>query len=292
VAVEGQHDAAFIGRLFKDAGFRLVQRMKEDTGRPNGLFLEPKFFRLVPPGYPHDNDLLARVPVPLFWQSEYHAIALRPANSDSKLANSVVAAIRAIDPEAFGSVAIVLDADNKGVPPERLRGIRRGVENEARRLDQALGFEFPESPGVVSVGTPKFGVFIMPDNSGPGTLEDLLLECADQNYPDLKAKAIAYLSGIDRNALSGDDLDEMEGAPAGEKKAQVGVIASVLKPGKAIQNSISDNRWLEGAAKDKPRIAALRRFLRDLLDEPSIFPETQTDIDGQQPSGFSNNQPG
>jgi hypothetical protein len=270
VAVEGQHDSAFIGRLLKDAGFRLVQRMIEVSGRPNGLFLDPKLSRLVPPGYPHDNDLLARVPVPHFWQSEHHAIALRPANSDSKLANSVVAAIRAIDPEAFGSIAVVLDADNKGVPPERLRGIRRGVEDEARRLNHELGFEFPETPGVVSVGTSKFGVFIMPDNSGPGTLEDLLLECADENYPDLKAKAVAYLSDIDRSALSGDDLDEMEGAPAGEKKAQVGVIASVLKPGKAIQNSISDNRWLEGSAKALPRIEELRRFLRELLDEPSI----------------------
>ena len=269
IAVEGQHDAAFIGRLLKDAGLRLVQRKEEEPNRPNGLFLDPRLSRLVPPGFPHDNDLLARVPVPCFWQNEGHAVALHPANSDSKLAKSVVKAVRSIDPDVFESIGIILDADNKGNPSERMLRLRAAVVDEVRRVKQPVGFEIPESAGTVSGGSQRCGVFVMPDNNSPGTLEDLLLECAEQNYPDLKANASTYLSAVDRSVLGGNDLDEI-GAPAGEKKAHVGVIASVLRPGKAIQNSISDNRWLEGNAKSQPRIAEIRRFLRELLEEPTI----------------------
>jgi len=269
IAVEGQHDAAFIGRLLKDAGYRLVQKKEEDPASPDGLFLDTNLERLVPEDFPQNNDLLARVPIPFFWQSAAHAVALRPANGESKLVSSAATAIRTIRPSVFKSIGIVLDADNKGVPADRMPRMQRAVEAEAARILQPVGFEIPAQAGVVAGDVLKCGVFIMPDNHNPGTLEDLLLDCADQNYADLKTNALVYLSNINRLVLDGDDLDDI-GAPAGERKAQVGVIASVLKPGKAIQNSISDNRWLEGAARQQPRIAELRRFLRDLLDEPTI----------------------
>ena len=269
IAVEGQHDAAFIGRLLNDAGFRLVKRKDEDPASPGGLFLDANLVRLVPEDFPQNNDLLARVPIPFFWQKETHAIALRPANGESKLISSAATAIRTIRPAVFGSIGIVLDADNKGVPADRMPRMQRAIDAEATRIRQAVGFEIPPQPGTVEGDTMKCGVFIMPDNHGPGTLEDLLLDCAEQNYADLKANASVYLSNINSALLNGDDVDEI-GAPAGEKKAKVGVIASILKPGKAIQNSISDNQWLAGAARTQPRIEALRKFLRDLLNEPTI----------------------
>jgi hypothetical protein len=269
IAVEGQHDAAFIGKLLKDAGFQLVQKKDEDPSSPGGLFVDSSLARLVPEDFPQNNDLLARVPIPFFWQKDTHAIALRPANGESKLISSAATAIRTIRPAVFGSIGIVLDADNKGVPADRMPRMQRAVEAEAARIMQSVGFEIPAQAGAVAGESLKCGVFIMPDNHSAGTLEDLLLDCADQNYADLKSNASAYLSNINRALLEGDDLDEI-GALAGEKKAQVGVIASVLKPGKAIQNSISDNRWLEGAAKVQPRVEGLRRFLRELLGEPSI----------------------
>lgn len=269
LAVEGQHDAAFIGRLLKDAGFRLVQRKDQDPQHPHSLFLEPVLERLVPPSFPHDNDLLARVPVPFFWQNDSHAIALRPANSDSKLINSTVSAIRSIGPGQFGAVGIVLDADTKGVPTTRMESLKAKQATEVARMETVAGFVLPNAPGIIAAGPPKCGVFVMPDNLSAGTLEDLLLDCAQENYPDLKQRASEYLAAIDRTVITASDLNEI-GAPAGEKKAYVGLIASVLRPGKAIQNSISDNRWLEGTARTQPRIETLRKFLRDLLNEPTI----------------------
>ena len=99
----------------------------------------------------------------------------------------------------------------------------------------------------------------------------MLLDCAAVQYGDLMTKADSYLRGIDRARLSESDLVEVT-APAGSKKAQIGTVSAVLKPGKAIQNSIADNRWLEGQATEQPRVVAFRTFLRDLLNEPAIYP--------------------
>lgn len=53
-------------------------------------------------------------------------------------------------------------------------------------------------------------------------------------------------------------------APAGKKKSTLAITSSLLKPGKAIQNSISDNRWIVDAL-DEPLVALLNVFLTSLL---------------------------
>jgi hypothetical protein len=60
------------------------------------------------------------------------------------------------------------------------------------------------------------------------------------------------------------DLRELR-KPAGRQKAVVSSIASVLKPGRAIQVSIQDNRWLSSRTLAEPKVALLRQFLRDLI---------------------------
>ena len=109
----------------------------------------------------------------------------------------------------------------------------------------------------------------MPDNSTQGTLEDLLLDAAGIHYADLTAHAENYLKQINRSALTQKDLEEIN-KPAGEKKAQIAVVGSILKPGKSIQVSIEDNRWLDGPAKTSQHIGELRLFLQQLLNEPAI----------------------
>ena len=105
----------------------------------------------------------------------------------------------------------------------------------------------------------------MPDNVSSGTLEELLLEAGGQAYPGLQQAAADYVNGIDRvEGLTTDDLIEF-GKPAGSKKAVLAAMASILKPGKAIQVSIQDNRWLEADSIQLPRIAKAHRFIQELL---------------------------
>ena len=252
IAVEGQHDAAFIGRLLKDEGFRIVVQKKD---------LDPAYTRLVPTDFPYEDDLLRRVPVPFFYQKANHAVALHPAGGENQLASRAVIAVPQIS-GVVDSIGFILDADDKGSPAERLGRLSASIANRSK----APGFALPSALGTIQSGPPRCGVFIMPDNVGHGTLEDLLLDCAGTQYGGLLAQAGSYVQGIDRTRLSKDDLAELD-APSGPKKARVGAIGAVLKPGKAIQNSIADHRWLEGMADQLPRIAAFREFLRDLLDE-------------------------
>lgn len=257
IAVEGQQDAAFIGRLLKDAGFRIVVHKKD---------LDPAYTRLIPTDFPYEDDLLRRVPVPFFYQTLDHAVALHPAGGESELAGRAVIAVPQIS-GVVEAIGFVLDADNKGTPVERLGKLATRISERS----QTPAFTLPATLGTIQAGPPRCGVFVMPDNVNSGTLEDLLLDCAGVHYQGLLAQAGSYVQAVDRTRLREVDLAEID-APAGPKKAQLGAISAVLKPGKAIQNSIADNRWLEGMAAEQRRIAAFRAFLRALLSEPAVYP--------------------
>ena len=67
-------------------------------------------------------------------------------------------------------------------------------------------------------------------------------------------------------SLSTDDREELA-KPAGTNKAVVASVASILPPGRAIQVSIQDNRWLrETTTLQLPRVRAVHDFLVNLLD--------------------------
>jgi hypothetical protein len=103
-------------------------------------------------------------------------------------------------------------------------------------------------------------------------LEDLLLDCATKAYPDLKPLADQYIQSVRDTPTAIPAVEQREfNRPAGANKALISAMGSVLKPGKAVQNTIRDNRWLEGEALNLPRVSAFRSFLWDLLTEPSAL---------------------
>jgi hypothetical protein len=161
-------------------------------------------------------------------------------------------------------VGLLIDADldKKESALMRFEKLKRAIEAESLPFELA----FPPSPGIVSQGMPRAGIFVLPDNSNAGTLEVLLLQCAHDVYPELKTAAQNYLS----NAKQAKDLDENDlkelNKPAGLAKATVACIASVLRPGKAVQTSLQDNRWLEEPLARLPEVAAVQRFLFDVFD--------------------------
>ncbi len=62
-----------------------------------------------------------------------------------------------------------------------------------------------------------------------------------------------------------EDLKELR-KPAGRNKAVIGSMASILRPGRAVQVSIQDNRWLRDAALAIPRVKAVQDFLVNLFE--------------------------
>ena len=81
-------------------------------------------------------------------------------------------------------------------------------------------------------------IYVFPDNCNPGTLEDLLLEAAQTQFPELLDPATDYIEGVDRKTYT--ELKNL----SERKKAIVGCICNVLRPGKANQIAVSDTKWI------------------------------------------------
>jgi hypothetical protein len=249
ITVEGPHDVELIAALLRPEGFKRVQFRKD---------LDPYWHRLVPEKFPYRDDLLARVPVPIFFQSGERGMALHAAGGETNLISKVEETISVLPSPPTG-LGVILDADSTKPPIERFDRIAAGL--------QKCGVEPPAAPGEISAAVPRCGVYVLPDNLSQGTLEDLLLECGAAVYPGLLGQARTFISGIDPDAaeLAGDDMKDF-GRGAGRNKATIASMASVLRPGKAIQNSIQDNRWLKDPRSlALPRIAAVRDFLLKLI---------------------------
>lgn len=251
LVVEGPHDVEFMYRLLAPHGL----------GRVNMIDgLDPFFVPLVPRSFPPDGDLQKRVPVPLFLQSGTHSVAVHSALGDSRLIQTVEENAALLDSAKLIGIGIVLDSDAAVTPTDRYVAIREGL--------RAKGYDFPDGAGAVSAGPPRLGAFVMPDNASAGTLEDILLDCAQHVYPTLLATATTHVDSASRDtSLVHEDLKELL-KPAGRHKAIVGSIASILRPGKAVQVSLQDNRWLRDTALALPRVRAVQKFLTNLLELP------------------------
>ncbi|MCY2962386.1 MAG: hypothetical protein NT069_01835 [Planctomycetota bacterium] len=253
LVVEGPHDVEFAACLLAPFGLKRVHSENKLTG---------PLRKLVPHTFPHGGDLLKRVPVPLFLRSESHLLAIHSAFGDSRLAETLELSRAAIETgfdELIG-VGVVLDSDR-----EMLASKRYATLCDAMSVKR---FAFPRSPGEFTAGTPRFGAFVLPDNKEPGNLEDLLIESAGRTYPNLLASARVHVVNAKNDpSLNPPDSEDLEKTPI-ENKAIVSAIASVLRPGKAIQTSIQDNQWFKGDMLKLPRVEAVQKFLATLFELP------------------------
>lgn len=250
LVVEGPHDVEFTYRLLSPFGLERVQL--EET-------LDGFFAPLIPRKYPPDGDLQKRMPIPLFLQSETHAIAIHSAIGDSRLVATVEENASLLNLAAVTGIGVLLDSDKAIPAAERYADIKKSLAEK--------GFTLDDQPGAVSQDSPKLGAFVLPDNAATGTLEDLLIDSAQQVYPGLLESAITHVDAVENFGLLASELKEFK-KPAGKNKALIGTMASILRPGKAIQVSIQDNRWLRNDALILPRIKAVRDFLQILFELP------------------------
>lgn len=251
--VEGPHDLEVVGRMLKLHKAKRVKHFDD---------LDEFWHRLVPRKFPHEGDLLRRVPVPVFFASDELSVAVQVAGSVEQIPSVATATWANLDntPEGFG---VLLDADDKDVQ-KRWSDIVAGlpVENAGA------------SPGEVAEGSPRAGVFILPDNQSAGTLEHLLLECAAVAYPSLLSSAKDWIDPIspdDKTIFSNSKERKDFSKPSGKHKAIASSIASVLRPGKSIQVSIQDNRWLTHPdVLNLANVQALKAFVDAIVGQPVV----------------------
>jgi hypothetical protein len=255
IAVEGQHDVEFVCGLLEPEGFQkevMVARLDDVFGR-----------RIISTRFPPEGDLHKRVPNPMFLRRNADWIAVQAAGGETpelvRLVRSVMEALRPF-PGILSTIGIVRDADDS-LATDQLTAMLE----ESRKIAGIEGYSLslPTNPGEIAEGSPRFGIFIFPDNAAQGTIEDLLIECGRSVYPNLIQGAKAYVEGVDLNLLNAKDKSLIN-KPAGTKKAIVACAANILKPGMSIAASIDQNRWLNETTRALPRVSALADFLKRL----------------------------
>jgi hypothetical protein len=220
--------------------------------------LDALWHPLIPRRFPPDGDLLKRVPVPAFFQNVNHSVAIHNAVGSYRLVPTVEETLRfpGFKSAEVSSIGLFLDADWQTPVPDTFARLKAQI--------QAVGLRSADEPGTVNHAAPRTGVFIFPDNHNPGTLEDLLDDCAALVYRELREKAQQFTAGAATIQHTEDDRREFD-RPAGKMKVTMGCIANFLRPAKAIQTSIADNRWLREESLALPNIATLDTFLKDLI---------------------------
>lgn len=254
--VEGVHDVEALGCLLRRRDFTRVKTIED---------LDDYWEKLVPRTYPIRGDLLSRVSVPAFFTKPPDTAAICSAVGLEKILQVVQASLLGL-PLAPQAVCIILDADTEKSPTTRWETLKNGLGE----------FDFGAQPGHVAGKDCRAGIYVIPDNQSPGTLEDILLECAEAAYPKLLAMATKFVDPIEATDtaifLSASERQDFK-APAGKKKAKAGCISNILRPGKSIQVSIQDNRWLKDEkALALPRVASLQKFVDTLIAFHSPLP--------------------
>ncbi len=251
IVAEGPHDVEFVSKILSPFRFKTIQYIDD---------LDPFFRELIPRVFPipPQGDILKRIPIPLFIENETHSIAIHSANGDSRLIDTIEENNKLLDKDKITGVGILLDSDQVLDPQIRYSNIKKRLEIKQ--------FHPADSAGLITDGPPKLGVYMLPDHQSQGTLEDLLLECAAIVYPNLLTSAQTHIKNAeDDGALKEPDLEDFR-KPSGRKKAVVGSIASVLRPGKAVQVSLQRDRWLRDETLDIPRVKAFQNFLVNLFE--------------------------
>lgn len=245
--VEGYDDVELIGGILRNKNIKRVRDIKNlfDRWRP-----------IIPKSYPYKGDLTKRIPAPAFFQNDDLSIAIHcseggPPNMAKTWRLTFIDNNPEIKELLIG-IGIISDADNNITSTFNL------IKTEFTGI-----LQLPDKCGEISSGVPKTGVFLFPDNLNNGTVEKILLKCAENTYPEILSRAQQYVLDVDKN-VTGFDKTSLN-KPAGKEKATVGCISNILKPGKAVQVSIQDNDWVCSHTIKNTELSKLNVFITELF---------------------------
>jgi hypothetical protein len=259
IIAEGPQDAAVAGKILRK---RIAQL------NPISLRNEVDSFwdNLIPTTFPSlntdDEPEFGRVRVPDFFQNSNSSVAIQTAGGLTQLVTMLCDDLKNLN-QIPDSIGIIIDADNDEVNKtysDVVAAIRAGRQD----------LNFHEHPGHLVAGPPKVGLFVLPNNSDRGTLEDTMLECAAFAYPQLLPIAETAVTSVsnslaaEANWLKRPERDDF-GKPFGPNKARVSVIGAILKPTYAISNTYRQHYWITEDTLQLPKLGMLTTFLTELV---------------------------
>lgn len=97
--------------------------------------LDEFWHTLVPREFPYAGDLLRRMPVPIFFKSATHSIALHNAIGDSNIIRTIqgTLAITSWEANSLVGIGIVMDADSDISPLVRFENIKKEVQQHPQK---------------------------------------------------------------------------------------------------------------------------------------------------------------
>ncbi|MBZ9624413.1 hypothetical protein G9F71_016300 [Clostridium sp. FP2] len=249
--VEGPHDVAMIGRVLKLLGVKEIRSLND---------ISNLWKQLIPNKYPFSENKLDRVsPIPSFYQNENVSVAIKSAGGDSKLISELDLTISAFareDLKQIEGILVFCDAD-ESTQEERFSHFIKVIK-ESRDLSFNESC-FENKIGMFNGVNIKADIYMFPNNESKGTLEDLLLQGASVVYKDLLVSANEYVTNVDTKYKNRWSISS-------EKKVLMGCMTNILKPGKANQVSISDDKWVsEATITGSEDIKKLYNFINEFI---------------------------
>ncbi len=250
LVVEGPHEVEFIGKFLKRFGFRRIIRIED---------LNPFWKKIVPTTFPYAGDLKKRMPVPDFFHKDNYSIAIHSAEGVDQIVKTINGTLNNYDQflEVVAGIGIIIDADHSN---DSGRAKFKKIKAELKGI-----MDLPQNPGEIIEQEIKAGFYIFPDNSSDGTLERILIDCATTNYNELYNGALEYINNVSVENLNKSERKDFI-KPSGKDKAVVGCIGNILRPGKAIQVSIQDNRWVDENTIGIHEMSLFNEFLKNLFE--------------------------
>jgi hypothetical protein len=228
--VEGPHDQAAAERILGLFGYNPINHKER---------VSECFNRLIPTSYPFKEDYInLGDPTPRFRSKGCSHVAIITAGGDSQIVPAFYK-IENIDVahwENIKFIGVLLDSDSTPVS-KRKSDLIKGIKRD-KNLN-FLDYSKLEDGYITAYGNRiRFDIYAFPDDRNTGSLEDVLIEGAVFRYPTLLTVAEDYIKNIPDPYKT-----ELDKKNTGCKKALIGVMANVFKPGKANQISIQENDW-------------------------------------------------
>jgi hypothetical protein len=252
LVVEGQHEIEFVGRLLKKYGISRVT-YKADLD---------KFWsdsNIIPTSFPPDDNLLKRVPIPVFFQNDDYSIAIHSAIGLDNIATTLKATL-------INNENILIESKGVGIIFDADYDLKFTIDKYQEFRDSLIDvIELPGNPGEILEQDLNTGAYILPDNSNQGTLENILIKCAHISYQNIYELADEFVDSVDLQNLNANDRRDII-KPTGKNKALIGCIGNILRPGKAIQVSLQDNEWICDSSLIIRELINAGEFIEKLFD--------------------------
>lgn len=261
--VEGPHDAAFAGAMLRRRGFRPV----------DALPVDPFWTELIPTKFPsHTSGRLGHVvPYPDIYElqgSPGQSVAVSVSNGVHHLVKQASTDLEILGVPDLRGIALICDADQVSAP-ERFRGLERDLAkfNQRKASISSPGFPLllPSGPGEVASGSPRVGIYVLPDNSGPGTIDKVLVACSKRTFPGLAEPACALVAQVDRDEPADAEYLQELRRGSGRDKATAGLIGNLLYPGSGLTTAIGRGEWFKQPADTEAGVRRIDEFLDRLL---------------------------